>query len=64
MPLLEQKQATAARLASSFAPATALGIAFRNVVADLLRWPPIADFFIGRDLRDDIELPDYGLTAR
>jgi 2-polyprenyl-6-methoxyphenol hydroxylase-like FAD-dependent oxidoreductase len=64
MPLLKKKQESAARFASSFAPATSLGIAFRNIVTDLMRWPWIADFFVGRDLRDDIELPDYGLTAR
>jgi 2-polyprenyl-6-methoxyphenol hydroxylase-like FAD-dependent oxidoreductase len=26
----------------------------------LLRLPFVADYFIGRDLRDDIKLPDYG----
>ncbi len=59
MPLLKKKQDSAAKFASSFAPKTALGIGFRNVVANSLRWPLIADFFVGRDLRDDIELPDY-----
>jgi 2-polyprenyl-6-methoxyphenol hydroxylase-like FAD-dependent oxidoreductase len=61
MPFLAQKQQTAARFASSFAPATRLGIAFRNTVTNMMRWPWIADYFIGRDLRDDIVLPDYGL---
>jgi hypothetical protein len=28
-------------------------------VTRLLRIPLVADFFIGRDLRDDLVLPDY-----
>jgi 2-polyprenyl-6-methoxyphenol hydroxylase-like FAD-dependent oxidoreductase len=63
-PFLRKKQQSAARFASSFAPATSLGIAFRNAVTNAMRWPAVADFFIGRELRDDIELPDYGLTTR
>jgi 2-polyprenyl-6-methoxyphenol hydroxylase-like FAD-dependent oxidoreductase len=64
MPFVKKKQESAARFASSFAPATSLGIAFRNLVTDLMRWPLIADFFVGRNLRDEIQLPDYGLTTR
>lgn len=60
MPFLRRKQASAARFASSFAPKTAIGITFRNLVTGMLRVPFIADFFVGRDLRDDIALPDYG----
>jgi 2-polyprenyl-6-methoxyphenol hydroxylase-like FAD-dependent oxidoreductase len=60
MPFLKRKQASAATFASSFAPKTSFGIAFRNVVTKLLRVPPVAEFFIGRELRDDFELPDYG----
>jgi 2-polyprenyl-6-methoxyphenol hydroxylase-like FAD-dependent oxidoreductase len=60
MPFLKRKQEAAAKFASSFAPKTALGIRFRNVVSRLLRIPLIADFFIGRDLRDDVALPEYG----
>ncbi len=61
MPFLKRKQESAAKFASSFAPKSAFGIAFRNLVTRLLRVPFIADFFIGRDLRDDIDLPDYRL---
>jgi len=57
MPFLRRKQASAARFASSFVPRTSLGLAFRNVVTGLLRIPVVADAFIGRDLRDDFELP-------
>jgi 2-polyprenyl-6-methoxyphenol hydroxylase-like FAD-dependent oxidoreductase len=64
MPFLQRKQESAAKFASSFAPKTALGITWRNLVTRLLRLPYVADLFIGRDLRDDIRLPDYGLSGR
>jgi 2-polyprenyl-6-methoxyphenol hydroxylase-like FAD-dependent oxidoreductase len=63
MPFLKRKQESAARFASSFVPRTAFGITWRNLVTRLLRLPHVADFFIGRDLRDDIRLPDYGLAG-
>jgi 2-polyprenyl-6-methoxyphenol hydroxylase-like FAD-dependent oxidoreductase len=53
MPFLRRKQASAAKLASSFVPKTAFGISVRNTVTRLLKVPAVADFFIGRDLRDD-----------
>jgi 2-polyprenyl-6-methoxyphenol hydroxylase-like FAD-dependent oxidoreductase len=59
-PLLKRKQRAAAKFASSFAPKTALGITARNLVTRLLRVPLVAEFFIGRDLRDVFALPDYG----
>jgi 2-polyprenyl-6-methoxyphenol hydroxylase-like FAD-dependent oxidoreductase len=64
MPFVQRKQASAAKFASSFAPKTSRGIAFRNAVTNLMRVPAIADFFVGRSLRDDIELPDYGFAPR
>ena len=62
MPFLRRKQTSAATFASSFAPKTSFGITFRNVVTKLMRVPSIAELFIGRALRDDIELPDYGVA--
>jgi 2-polyprenyl-6-methoxyphenol hydroxylase-like FAD-dependent oxidoreductase len=59
MPFLKRKQESAVKFASSFAPKSAFGIMVRNLVTRLLRIPFVADFFIGRDLRDDIKLPDY-----
>jgi hypothetical protein len=35
-------------------------VTFRNLVTSLMRLPFFADFFIGRNLHDDIELPGYG----
>jgi 2-polyprenyl-6-methoxyphenol hydroxylase-like FAD-dependent oxidoreductase len=60
MPFLKRKQESAAKFASSFAPKSAWGITLRNLVTRLFRIPSFADYFVGRDLRDDIELPDYG----
>jgi 2-polyprenyl-6-methoxyphenol hydroxylase-like FAD-dependent oxidoreductase len=60
MPWLKRKQRSAAKFASSFAPKTAYGITFRNLVLWLLRLPFVVDFFFGRELRDEIKLPDYG----
>jgi 2-polyprenyl-6-methoxyphenol hydroxylase-like FAD-dependent oxidoreductase len=61
MPLLKRKQKSAAKFASSFAPKTAMGIAFRNLVTRLMvRLPFVVEFFIGRELRDQVELSEYG----
>jgi 2-polyprenyl-6-methoxyphenol hydroxylase-like FAD-dependent oxidoreductase len=54
---LVRKQRSAAAFASALAPRTRAGIAFRNAVTRLLRIPAVADYFIGRDLRDDFTLP-------
>jgi 2-polyprenyl-6-methoxyphenol hydroxylase-like FAD-dependent oxidoreductase len=59
-PLLKRKQEIAVKFASSFAPQSTAGITFRNLVTRLLRLPFLAAAFIGRTLRDDFTLPDYG----
>jgi 2-polyprenyl-6-methoxyphenol hydroxylase-like FAD-dependent oxidoreductase len=64
MSLLKRKQAAAARFASSFAPKSAFGIMFRNLVTRLFRFPLLASFLLSPFLRDDIELPDYGFSWR
>jgi 2-polyprenyl-6-methoxyphenol hydroxylase-like FAD-dependent oxidoreductase len=60
MPYFRRKQEWAARFGSSFAPKTAFGIAFRNLVTRLLQLPLLADLLFGRLLREEIKLPDYG----
>lgn len=60
-PFLKDKQVAATRFASAFAPKTAAGIAVRNGVSRLLRLPYVAHLIVGRQLRDEIELPDYAL---
>jgi 2-polyprenyl-6-methoxyphenol hydroxylase-like FAD-dependent oxidoreductase len=60
MPLLRRKQKSAEQFASSFAPKTAFGIAFRSLVVRLMEpFPFVMEYFIGRDLRDQDQLPDY-----
>ena len=54
------QQDSAAKFASSFAPKSAFGLTFRNLVTRLFAVPYLAEFVVGRGLRDDIELPDYG----
>jgi 2-polyprenyl-6-methoxyphenol hydroxylase-like FAD-dependent oxidoreductase len=63
MPFLARKQTSAARFAGSFAPTTACGLRLRDLIVRLLRFPRVAEFFIGRDLRDDFTLPDYGFSS-
>ena len=58
-PFLGRTQASAAKFACAFALRTTLGIRFRDLVSRLLQIEFVADFGVGRDLRDDIELPDY-----
>jgi 2-polyprenyl-6-methoxyphenol hydroxylase-like FAD-dependent oxidoreductase len=60
MPFLRRKQASAAKFASAVAPRTAFGITFRNLVTRLFRIPFLVDFFLLRELRNEIKLPDYG----
>jgi 2-polyprenyl-6-methoxyphenol hydroxylase-like FAD-dependent oxidoreductase len=63
IPFLRRKQGAAARFASGFAPRTRVGILARNALTYLLRFPLAADRIIGRDLIDDLALPDYGEDA-
>ena len=58
-PFLAQKQQSARAFASSFAPETAFGIWLRRMVTKMMVIPPVADFFIGDSLKDEIDLPDY-----
>jgi 2-polyprenyl-6-methoxyphenol hydroxylase-like FAD-dependent oxidoreductase len=60
-PPLARKQKSAAQFASSFAPRTRAGIWFRNEVTRLLGIPFVADYFVGRDLRDDLRLPAFNV---
>lgn len=61
LPFLRAKQISAAKFASSFAPKSAFGVAFRDRVSRLLRIPLVANLLVGRAVRDDIELPAYRL---
>ena len=63
MAFLRQKQRSAARFASAFAPKSAAGIVVRNLVTRLMRIPFVADSLIGRNLRDDLTIPGYGFPS-
>jgi 2-polyprenyl-6-methoxyphenol hydroxylase-like FAD-dependent oxidoreductase len=58
-PLIEAKQRGALYFGGAFAPRTRLGLGFRNAVIGLMRHPRIARWALGREIRDNIELPDY-----
>lgn len=60
-PFIEKKQKTAEKFASSFAPKTALGISLRVMATRLMAFQPFAELFMGASLKDDFDLPDYGL---
>ena len=60
-PFLEEKQKSALAFASSFAPKTEFGIWLRNIATHLLVIPQLADLLIGNSVKDDFELPEYGM---
>ncbi|MEJ2708938.1 MAG: FAD-binding domain [Anaerolineales bacterium] len=60
MPFLRNKQESVVKFASSFAPKSGLAITIRDDVTRLLRIPFIANYLIGRNLHDDIKIPNYG----
>ena len=58
-PLLKRKQKLAARFGAAFVPKTRLGIAIRNLIMPLLGLSFVVDFLFRRELREEIQLPDY-----
>ena len=58
-PFVLSKQKAALRFAGAFAPKSKFGLFLRNRIFNLLAIPWIADLAIGRDLADNIALPDY-----
>lgn len=58
-PFLNRKQETSARSASTFVPSTEFGVWLRNQATKLIGIPGVASFFLGRHLRDDLDLPVY-----
>jgi 2-polyprenyl-6-methoxyphenol hydroxylase-like FAD-dependent oxidoreductase len=60
-PFVDGKQESAKDFASSFAPKTAFGVWIRNQATKLMAFRPIANLFIGRALRDDIDIPNYDM---
>lgn len=60
-PFIHAKQQAAERIAAAFVPRTRPGVFFRNQVIKAFRFPAIARIAIGRDIRDQLELPRYQL---
>jgi 2-polyprenyl-6-methoxyphenol hydroxylase-like FAD-dependent oxidoreductase len=58
-PFIHAKQRAAERFAAAFVPRTRLGVFFRNQVIKTFRLPAIARIAIGRDIRDQLELPRF-----
>jgi 2-polyprenyl-6-methoxyphenol hydroxylase-like FAD-dependent oxidoreductase len=56
---IEKKQRAAESYSAAFAPKTALGLRFRNLVIAAAAIPGLARFTFGRDIIDKLELPDY-----
>lgn len=63
-PFVERKQESARKFASAFAPRTRFGVWFRNQVTKLLAIPAVANYFVGRDLQDHFELPNFWLDDK
>lgn len=61
---IEAEQVRATRLASTFAPRTALGLRFRDAALKLMRFEPLGLWYARRMLATRLELPEYRvLTA-
>ena len=58
---IEGKQEAAEAFAASFTPKTAFGVWFRNQATRAMRLPVIADWLVGKSVRDNFDLPDYGM---
>lgn len=58
---IERKQDRATRFVSFFAARSRLGIWLRDAGMQAMNLPFVGDLAIRRALRDDIELPDYGI---
>jgi 2-polyprenyl-6-methoxyphenol hydroxylase-like FAD-dependent oxidoreductase len=59
-PFITSKQAGAVRYIPFFATRTRFGLWFRNVAMRTMNFGPLATLFAG-SVRDDFELPDYGI---
>lgn len=60
-PFVEGKQAGAERFIPFFATRSRLGIWLRDQALRAMSFEPLVKLLAGRSLRDDFELPDYGI---
>jgi 2-polyprenyl-6-methoxyphenol hydroxylase-like FAD-dependent oxidoreductase len=59
-PLVRDKQDAARKYLAFFATRTRLGIRLRDLGLRIANHPSLAGLFVGRGLRDDFDLPEYG----
>jgi 2-polyprenyl-6-methoxyphenol hydroxylase-like FAD-dependent oxidoreductase len=57
--LILSKQKAAVRLSSFFAPKSRFGMFLRNQVMKVMAIPFVIELAVGRELRDEVELPQY-----
>jgi 2-polyprenyl-6-methoxyphenol hydroxylase-like FAD-dependent oxidoreductase len=62
-PFVEGKQKVAMYFAAAFVPKTWAGVWLRNQATKLMAFPPLADYFFVRHVRDDFELPNYDVPV-
>jgi 2-polyprenyl-6-methoxyphenol hydroxylase-like FAD-dependent oxidoreductase len=62
-PYVEARQKSARYFASAFVPKTRVGVWLRNQATKLMAFRPLAHFFLGRQLRDDFDLPNYDVPV-
>ncbi|MGH8041318.1 MAG: hypothetical protein ACREPN_04665 [Rudaea sp.] len=60
-PFIAGKQAGAERVVGFFVTRTRFGIWLRNQAIRAMNFGPLVKLFAGRSMRDDFEIPDYGM---
>ena len=61
-PFVQSKQTSAARFVGFFTARTRRGLWFRNVAMRAMNFAPLTALFAG-EVRDDFDLPDYGIEG-
>ena len=62
-PFVEGRQKSVRYFASAMVPKTRVGVWIRNQVTKLMAFPPVAHYFLSRELRDNFDLPNYDVPA-
>ena len=62
-PFVEARQKSAGYFAAALLPKTQVGLRIRNQVMKLMALPAFSHYFLGRKLRDDFDLPNYGASV-
>ncbi len=62
-PFVAGKQQAALRFAGFFAPKSRVALFLRNQVMNFMSVPWVSDYVFARDLKDNLALPDYSVSA-